>query len=101
MQRPAAREAAGAGDWRFVNGGPTVPPAMPRVHGRPRASRERSPLNDGGHMKRATFLALTLIAAAVVTLPLASHAKDAMKGKGAMAQYLVIAPHSPEQCAKT
>jgi len=51
-------------------------------------------------MKRAAFLGLALLAATVVALPLASHAREMGKAKGAMSEYLVVAPHTPEQCAK-
>jgi hypothetical protein len=48
-------------------------------------------------MKRNAVLALVALAALALTLPLVSHAKDAK----AKATYLVISPHTPEQCMKS
>ena len=49
-------------------------------------------------MKRVVLLSLTALAITLVALP--SLAKDATKAKMGNSQYMVIAPHTPEQCLK-
>jgi hypothetical protein len=55
-------------------------------------------------MKRVALLALAAMAIAALTVTQLSLAKDATakaaKSKTSASQYLVIAPHTPEQCAK-
>ena len=52
-------------------------------------------------MKRIGSSIVVALAVAALALPLVTHAKEGMAaGKSTMSQYLVISPHTPEQCVK-
>lgn len=52
-------------------------------------------------MKRFAVLALAAFASLALILPVVSHAKDAKDMSKGKATYLVISPHTAEQCMKS